>query len=151
MPSLHSVSVAELRASLTAAELEALPESVGGVEADAWLAQLIAQACDRVVGAINACERNTSIMPGLSRVPAECVRVALVLARHAVISAVPGLSVVLEGSTRAEEYATAVKDLAALAACELLPLYDLTEDEMADPAPGGSVQVLSKESYDWMI
>lgn len=150
MPSLHPVTVAELRASLTEAELKALPQSVGGVEADAWLAQLIEQACDRVIGAINACERNARIASGLSRVPAECVRVALVLARHAVISAVPGLSAVLEGSTRAEEYATAVKDLAALAACELLPLYTLEEEEQAADEGPGCVSILTKPD-NWMI
>lgn len=148
---LHAITTAELRASLTEGELSALPSSVGGVDAEEWLAQIIGQACARVIGAINACERNARIAPGLSRVPFECVRIALVLARHAVISAVPGMADTLEGSTRAAEYATACRDLDRLASCALLPLYSLEDDEAAAVAEAGRVQIAARPAENYAL
>ena len=148
-PSLHAVTVSELRAQLTQAELEAIPDAVDGVEAEAWLAAHIEHACARVVGAINACEKNARIAPGGSKVPLECVRTVLVLARHAVIAAVPGLASTLEGESRAAEYATATRDLDRLAACELLPLYELEDEEAADS--GVSVAVSARPFDDWFL
>ena len=137
---------------MTEAENAAVASVVGGVEdrLGVWLAEFIAQACDRVCGAINACERNARIATGLSRVPAECVRMVIVLARHAAISAVPGMGEVLEGSARAAEYATATRDLDRLAACELLPLYELEEAEAADGG-GGRVSVIGQPVSTWML
>ncbi len=152
MTSLVSISVEMLRQSFAAAELAALPEAVGDVEVDSWLASLLAQACDRVVGAINACPQNAPIATGLSRVPAECVRTALVLARHAAIAAVPAMHQALEGETRHDEYNAATADLAALAACDLLPLYTLEEEESAvdaDSSPG--ISILGEEAQSWII
>lgn len=151
MPRLHTVTTAELRAAMTDAERAALPESVGGVELEAWLGSLVLQACDRIVGAINSCERNARIATGLCKVPAECVRTALVLARHAAISAVPGMGDVLEGTTRASEYATATRDLEALAACELLPLYDLDEEEAADDGGVPSLTLVGTPAHEWLV
>ena len=147
---LQTVSVEDLRAQLTAAELESVPSALeDGVDVDAWLADHIAHACARVIGAINACERNRRIKPGIGKVPAECVRTVLVLARHAVISAVPGLAETLEGSTRAAEYATATRDLDRLAACDLLPLYELEEDDAAET--DGGVAVSARPFQSWML
>lgn len=151
MPKLHTVTPAELRRSMTEAENAAVSRVVDGeLELEAWLGEFIAQAADRVVGAINACEKNARIATGLCRVPAECVRVVIVLARHAAIAAVPGMADALEGSTRAAEYATATRDLDRLAACELLPLYELAEEEQADDSLG-RVSVISHPVSDWMI
>ena len=151
MPRLHTVSTEELRAAMTEAERASLPDSVGGVELEAWLRSLLLHAADRVVGAINSCERNARIATGLCRVPAECVHTVLVLARHAAISAVPGLANVLEGSSRAAEYATATRDLERLASCELLPLYELEEEDAAD-SPGLSCMAFrGMAAHDWML
>ena len=144
--------VAVARDGDSAAELSALPEAVGDVEVDAWLEGLIVQACDWVVGAINACPQNAPIASGLGKVPAECKRTAIVLARHAAISAVPAMHQALEGETRHDEYNSATADLAALAACDLLPMYELEEEESAideESAPG--IGVMGKESPDWLI
>lgn len=139
--SLHTVSVEELRGELTAAELTALPGAVinGGSEeqVQAWLQERLIQAADRVVGAINSCPRNAAIRSGICRVPAECVRTVLVLARHAVIAAIPGMAETLEGGSRSAEYATATRDLEALASCALLPEYALAEGEEAGSGQSG--------------
>lgn len=133
--SLQEVTIAQLRGELTAAELEAVPGAVFGTDensaevVETWLGEKLLQACDRVVAAVNSCSRNPRIMTGLCKVPAACVRTVLVLARHAVISAIPGLSDTLEGSSRAAEYSTAVQDLSRLASCEFVPEYRLTEGE----------------------
>jgi hypothetical protein len=140
--SLQSVTVDQLRSELTAAELEALPSAVmDGAEYEqvqAWLQERLLQAADRVVGAVNTCARNAAIKSGLCKVPAACVRTVLVLARHAVISAIPGMAETLEGGTRAAEYSTATRELESLASCSLVPDYALASDEMAD---GGSCGV----------
>lgn len=125
---LQLVTVDALRGELTAAELRALPKAVGAGtdgEVEAWLQERVMQACDRVVAALNTCSRNQPIASGLCKVPAACVRTALVLARQAVIGAVPGLAETLEGGTRGAEYSTAVGELHAMAACQLVPEYDL--------------------------
>lgn len=152
MKSLAKITVEDLKNSFAAAELEALPDAVGGVKVDDWLASLIEQACDRVVGAINACPQNAPIASGLSRVPAECKRTAIVLARHAAISAVPAMHQALEGETRHDEYTSATSDLTALAACDLLPLYELEEDESAiDEGTAPGITVIGKASPDWLL
>lgn len=117
--SLQPVTVDQLRSELTAAELEALPTAVmeGATyeQVQAWLLERLVQASDRVVAAVNTCPRNAAIKSGLCRVPAACVRTVLVLARHAVISAIPGMAETLEGGTRAAEYSTATRELESLA------------------------------------
>lgn len=148
---LHAVTVAALRATFTEGESAAVPAAVGGVEAEEWLASLIQQACDRVAGSINACPRNPRIATGISKLPAECVHIALVLARHAVISAVPGMASTLEGSTRAAEYATATRDLDRLAACELLPSYALEPDEAAEAYAGAAVQIRAASPSEYLF
>lgn len=138
MSGLVSVTVEMLRGELTAAELEAIPGAVLGGESgavDGWLAEKLVQACDRVVLALNSCRENVAVRTGLCRVPAGCLRTALVLARHAVISALPGLSDVLEGGSRSAEYSTACRELDALSRCELRPDYAAADDELA--AGGG--------------
>lgn len=149
---LQTITPAQLRHSMTEAENAAVLSvaDAEGMELDAWLGEFLAQACDRVVGAVNACAKNARIAPGLGRVPAECVRTALVLARHAAISAAPGMAETLEGGTRAAEYANATRDLDRLAACDLLPVYELDEDEQADDE-GGSVRVLARSVNSWMM
>jgi hypothetical protein len=136
---LQPVTVDHLRSELTAAELEALPTAVmeGATyeQVQAWLLERLVQASDRVVAAVNTCPRNAAIKSGLCRVPAACVRTVLVLARHAVISAIPGMAETLEGGTRSAEYSTATRELESLASCSLVPDYALASDEMAD---GGS-------------
>ena len=110
------------------------------------------EACDRVVGAINACPQNAPIASGLGKVPAECKRTAIVLARHAAISAVPAMHQALEGETRHDEYNAATADLAALAACDLLPMYELEEEESAiDEGSAPGITVIGKASPDWLL
>lgn len=152
MSALHEVTVAELKAHLTKEEVEALPEAVTDGSADDWLAELLLQACNRVVGALNACERNTPIRAGLCKVPAECVRVVLALARHSVIAAMPGnpLAGALEGSARAAEYQSALADLSALASCELLPAYSLEEGEEAQGL-GGGISIRARQGFNWLM
>lgn len=150
LPSLHRVSVDELKAVLTRAELQALPRAVASDEVDAWLQGLLLQSCDRVVGAVNACGRNERILTGLCRVPAECVHLVLVLARHAVISSMPAMDESLEGGSRSAEYNAALRDLEALSRCELEVSYALGEEEMSGSGPDG-VSILGKHVSDWMI
>lgn len=150
------MTVNQLRDELTAAELESIPGAVFGEEntpvdvVEAWLAERLLQASDRVVAAINTCSRNTNICTGLFKVPAACVRTVLVLARHAVISAIPGLSETLEGSTRSAEYSTATRDLQALASCELMPEYALAEGESSS-GQSGITLLLGEERSDYMF
>ncbi len=136
---LHECSVEQLRARLTTAELAALPKAVGVEEGeegaiDAWLLGILMAACDRVVGAVNACERNARIAYGRRKVPAPCVHTAYVLARHAVISCIPGKGQLLEGSSREAEYRQACDTLNKLAACEL-DVGDYSSDPDAGSPP----------------
>ena len=155
MPSLHTVTVDQLRSELTAAELDSLPSAVldGATfeQVQAWLQERLLQAADRVVGAINSCSRNTPIKSGLCRVPAACVRTTLVLARHAVISAIPGMADTLEGGTRSAEYSNATRDLDALASCSLVPEYALSEEEVAGGGNGGIKLLMGEKinSFRW--
>lgn len=144
------MEVGELREVLTPAELEAVASSVGAESADGWLASLLVRACDRVVGALNGCPHNTRIAAGLSKVPEECVHTVLVLARHAALAAVPALSDVLEGSSRAAEYQAALADLRAMASCELRPGCVVPEADSAEGA-GGSVGIVALDDIDWMV
>lgn len=144
-----------LRAELTSAELGAIPRTIlaqGGntEQVDGWLAEKLTQACDRVIAAINSCSKNVAIRPGLCRVPAGCVRTALVLARHAVISSVPAMADTLEGSSRAAEYQTATRELSELASCALLPEYTLSADDGLY-GTGGGITLLGKpaDSFVW--
>ena len=153
--SLQSVTVDQLRSELTAAELEALPSAVmDGAEYEqvqAWLQERLLQAADRVVGAVNTCSRNAAIKSGLCKVPAACVRTVLVLARHAVISAIPGMAETLEGGTRAAEYSTATRDLDSLASCSLVPEYALSEEEVAGGGSCGIKLLMGEKlnSFRW--
>ena len=153
--SLQEVTVTRLRAELTSAELGAIPRTIlaqGGnaEQVDDWLAEKLRQACDRVIAAINSCSKNVPIRPGLCRVPAGCVRTALVLARHAVISSVPAMAETLEGSSRAAEYQNATRELNELASCELLPEYTLSAEEGLY-GTGGGITLLGKpaDSFVW--
>lgn len=150
MPSLVTVEVAALRAELTAAELRSIPAVVGGAEdAEAWLGGKLMQASDRVVAAINSCRENAAIMPGLGKVPREQVRTVLVLARHAVISALPAMADTLEGSSRAAEYQTATRELSELASCALRPEYTLSEEEALEGGCGISVIKKPGDNFLW--
>lgn len=153
--SLQEVTVTRLRAELTSAELGAIPRTIlaqGGnaEQVDGWLAEKLTQACDRVVAAINSCSKNVPIKPGLCRVPSGCVRTALVLARHAVISSVPAMAETLEGSSRAAEYQTATRELNELASCALLPEYTLSDEEGLY-GTGGGITLLGKpaDNFVW--
>lgn len=150
---LCRVEVSQLREELTAVELAAIPGlcpgNEGNVEADTWLEHKLLQACDRVVAAVNSCRSNSGIKTGLCKVPKECVRTALVLARHAVISALPGLSETLEGSSRSAEYQTAVKELSELASCTFKPEYSLAEGEGVEGTNGISLLRKPADTFMW--
>lgn len=163
---LHECTVAELKATLTQGELKALPRAVVGDAAkngtdeqnaaavDSWLADHLRRACDQVVAAVNACEKNPRILCGFSKVPAACVKTALVLARHSIIASIPGsdLSGTLEGSTRASEYSTATRTLEQLAACELaVNDYANSGDEAIDPTTRSGVFIIAHPANCWMI
>lgn len=139
--SLQAVTVDMLRSELTTAELGSIPRTItmqgASSDVDGWLAEKLMQACDRVVAAINSCRENEAIATGLCKVPQGCVRTALVLARHAVISSVPAMAETLEGSSRAAEYQTATRELSELASCQLRPEYTLERDEALNAASGG--------------
>lgn len=150
MAGLHRVEVSELREVLTPAELESVSAAVGAEACEGWLAALLVRACDRVVGALNGCPRNSRIAAGLRKVPEECVHTVLVLARHAVLAAVPALAEVLEGASRAAEYQAALADLRAMAGCELRPGCVVPEADSAEGA-GGSVGVVALDDIDWMV
>lgn len=161
MASLHTCTVQELKETLTQAEVSALPRAVLGVapngegrtltqeqqeQVDAWLEDKLKQAADKVVSAVNACEQNARIAFGALKVPEALAYTALVLARHAVISAIPGQAETLEGSTRAAEYNTATATLARVASCELY-VNDYADDE-EDPdivSRGGAVALVNNE------
>lgn len=152
---LREVTVEMLRAELTAAEVGALPAVVAPqgtmADAEAWLQERVVQACDRVVAAVNSCSHNRPIRTGLCRVPAGCVRTALVLARQAVIAAVPGLAETLEGGTRGAEYSAALTELHELAACRLVPDYVLADGELEVGAEGGMRAVWGERVSNWMF
>lgn len=152
---LKYLTAADLRNELTAAELAAIPGSVIAdtteTAVDSWLIQKLQQACDRVILAVNSCHNNTKIRTGLLAVPTECTRTALVLARHAVIAAIPGLAETLEGSTRAAEYSTATADLTALATCTLQPDYTLTDTETDEDPEGGGITLVMGEKAQTFI
>lgn len=151
---LKYLTVADLRHELTKAELAAIPGNVvAGDDANAvnaWLLEKLAQACDRVILAVNSCAKNQRIKSGLQAVPAGCTRTALVLARHAVISAIPGMAETLEGSSRAAEYSAALADLSALASCSLQPDYTLTDSEADEPNDGDVVLVLGEKASNFL-
>ena len=151
---LREVTTEMLRAELTAAEVKALPVAVtpNGTMADAeeWLQERVMQACDRVVAAVNTCSHNSPIKAGLCKVPAGCVRTALVLARQAVIAAVPGMAETLEGGTRSAEYSAALQELHALAACQLVPEYELAEGELEGGSSGMQV-VWGEKVSSWVF
>lgn len=153
---LQLVTVDQLRAELTTAELDAIPSAVLGDanasadELEMWLGERLLQASDRVVAAVNSCNRNARIATGLCKVPAACVRTVLVLARHAVISAIPGMSDTLEGGTRAAEYSTAVQDLVRLASCEFVPEYKLADGE-GSSGNAGCTLLLGEVTNDYMF
>lgn len=153
---LQHVTSGQLKDELTATELEAIPMAVFGsadtpeAVIEAWFAERVLQAADRVVAAVNSCSRNTSIAAGLCKVPSACVRTVLVLARHAVISAIPGLAETLEGSTRAAEYSTAIRDLQALATCELVPEYTLEDGEESEKS-GGTTCLFGEQKSDFLF
>lgn len=152
MPALISVTPAELKLTFTAAELAAIPEAIGSVELDAWLANLIAQASDRVIAAINSCPKNAPIRTGIGKVPLDCKRTVIVLARHAALAALPAMHQVLEGETRHDEYERATRDLDALAACDLLPLYELEEEEMPEEGTlSGGIGITGRENPSFLI
>lgn len=155
---LHLLTVANLRDELTTTELDAIPvqvlgdENASSEEVQEWLAGMLMQACDSVVDAINTCPRNRKIRTGLMKVPAGCTRTALVLARHAVISAIPGLSETLEGSSRAAEYSTATAALQRLASCDLVPEYALSNDgSESSSGTSGITLILGKPTNDYMF
>ena len=153
---LHLLTVEQLRDELTSTELEAIPEQVFGdenasaEEVQVWLTGMLMQACDSVVDAINTCPRNRKIRTGQLKVPAGCVRTVLVLARHAVISAIPGLAETLEGSSRAAEYSTATQTLTRLASCDLVPEYTLEAEEISSGQSGVTL-ILGNETNDYMF
>lgn len=150
--SLQLVTVAQLRRELTATELAALPGLViDGTEekVQEWLQDKLLQAADRVVAAVNTCSHNEKIKSGLCRVPAACVRTALVLARHAVISAIPGMAETLEGGSRSAEYSTATRDLESLASCSLVPEYSLQADEEAEVEACGIRVMTGEKISNW--
>lgn len=154
---LHLLTVEQLMAELTTTELSAIPAQVLGdenapsEEVQNWLSGMLLQACDSVVAAINTCPRNVRIRTGLFKVPAGCVRTALVLARHAVISAIPGMAETLEGSSRAAEYQTATRALQSLASCDLLPEYALGADEGSQGGTSGVTLVLGGKANDFLF
>lgn len=154
MADLHTCTVAELKATLTAAEVVALPKAVvaaGAESEEAWLQDKLLRACDRVVAAVGACERNPRIKPGVFKVPGGLVHTTLVLARHAVIASLPGMSETLEGSSRAAEYSTAVQDLARVASCELFVAdYAGSEDPDVEGGEGGMLLLHGEKPFNWV-
>lgn len=158
---LHTCTTAELRSLLTREEVASIPQAVLGLgsavsETDAaqavetWLGGQLLRACDRVAAAVNACSCNPFVAPGTFRVPPSQVHTALVLARHAVISAIPGLSSTLEGGSRAAEYGTATADLQRLATCELRVDAELAADDGGTP-PAGGARILGRKHMDFYV
>ena len=163
---LHECTVAELKSTLTQGELNALPRAVmggaakNGTEAeiaatvDAWLADHLRRACDMVVASVNTCSKNPRILSGFFRVPTAFEKSALVLARHSILASIPGsdLAGTLEGSTRATEYQTAIKQLEQIAACELaVNDYANSGDAAIDTAFRSGVLINARPANNWMI
>lgn len=167
MANPHTCTVTELKEVLTQAEISAIPRVVLGVvpnaaggaltqaqeaKVDAWLEAKLTQATDKVVSAVNACAENPRIKLGARKVPSALAYTALVIARHAVISAIPGMSQTLEGSSRAAEYNTAMNTLAKVASCDLF-VNDYADSEDPDVTGGGGGVVLvgNKEAWPWEL
>lgn len=157
---LHTLTLDELKGMLTQSELTAIPRVVLGLvvapgsslssaqeqAVDAWLTEKLTQAGDMVVSAVNECERNPQIKLGVLKVPAATRYTALVIARHAVLSAIPGQSQTLEGGTRAAEYSQAQAALTRIASCELF-----VDDYGDDPdvvSGGGGVSVIGGDGFE---
>lgn len=149
MASLRQLTVDDLRACLVADEIASVGNVVAGGESEinAWLQDKLVAACDRVCGAVAACPRNLAIPYGLCKVPATCAHTALILARHAVISCVPGMSETLEGSSRSAEYHTAVADLRAMASCQLDVGSYADDPDISGPHIG--IGIVSTPSFNW--
>lgn len=149
MAILRQLTVDDLRGCLVPSELMAVGTVVAGGEAEVtgWLQEKLTDACDRVCGAVAACPRNLAIPYGLCKVPAPCSHTALVLARHAVISSIPGMSETLEGSSRSAEYHTAVADLQAMASCRL-DVGSYSDDPDVN-APAFGIGIVSTPSFNW--
>ncbi len=165
MPALHLCTVTDLRRQLTPNELTAIAQAVLGRKAtdsaedaaaiDEHLSRLLTAACDRVVASVNACESNPRLAFGARKVPKACVMTALVLARHALLSSVPGVMPKLEGSTRAAEYQQALADLNAIAACKLYvaDYADSGEEDKDEAIIGGgtSTTIIGQPVHNWML
>lgn len=153
MADLHTCTIDELKAMLTAEEVDAVPRAVveiGEKSEEEWLQEKLLHACNRVVAAVGACERNPRIKAGVFKVPAGLVHTTLVLARHAVIASLPGMSETLEGSSRAAEYSTAVQDLARVASCELFVAdYAGSEDPDVEGGEGGMLLIHGEKPFEW--
>lgn len=165
MATLHTCTVPELKDMLTVSEIAAIPRAVLGLdvvagsqlsqqqqgEVTAWLEEKLRQATDTVVSAVNECASNPKIKMGALKVPAGCRYTALVLARHAVISAIPGQAQTLDGSTRAAEYSKAQQDLARIASCQLY-VNDYAGSEDPDIiSGGGGISVIGSPAWNWEI
>lgn len=153
MGELHTCTTTELRNMLTADEAAALPAAVvdaGAASEEAWLQAKLTNACDAVVAHVAACERNPRIKSGTCKVPAALVHTALVLARHAVIASLPGMSETLEGSSRSAEYNTAVHTLERVASCELFVAdYADTEDPDVESGEGSLLFIHGDKPFEW--
>ena len=149
MARLRQLTVDDLRACLVADEVAAIGRNVAGgdEQTNAWLQEKLVSACDRVCGAVAACPRNLAIPYSLCKVPSSCAHTALILARHAVISSLPGLSETLEGSSRSAEYHTAVADLQALAACRLDVGTYADDPDITAPVVG--IGLVTQPSNNW--
>ena len=151
---LSEASLSDLKEALTSAELAAIAPSVLGVPADEadeardlWLQAKLDQASRRVIAECNSCALNPQLSVSAGRVPASQVHTVLVLARHAVISCIPGMAETLEGSSRQAEYNTATRELDRLASCDLRVDGEiLEEDESGLPHGMG---VLTRPSFDF--
>lgn len=147
---LITPTVDNLKACLTQAELAAIPSGVlaqtspDATSVDAWLGEKLAGAVARVIAACNSCSLNSLIPPDSGQVPESQLHTVLVLARHAVISCIPGMAETLEGSSRAAEYNTAVSDLSKLASCELR-----VDAEIDEAYTGRGMSVLTRPSFDF--
>lgn len=157
---LHTVTVDELRRSLTLQAAESLPAQVAGRDegaSDTWLSERLTMACDDVLQYVNAYAelRGLSrIRTGLCRVPSELVADTLTLAVVRILEPTDGFVSELQGTALKSDYDKALADLRALRDGQGCLSWVCSDDEMLDDddALGGvSVRVSRLTATPWMV
>lgn len=156
---LHTVTVEELKRSLTAQAAVSLPAQVAGKEEGAseqWLAERLTMACDDVLQYVNAyaeIKGLDKIRPGLCAVPVELVADTLTLAVVRILEPTDGFVSELQGTALRSDYDKALADLRALRDGNGSLSWECSDDEMLEDAAASGVSVRASRTQEtkWMV